>query len=174
MIVEVNHPEINGSTFSSWNDTLYFGRDNYAMWQFESSEELTAGEWVISVKLGNEIIAKKSFFVQIPPKMPGKVTELCEVDDLDLFPQPVQEAHKSCCEDINANACYDFAWRGLERIKDKEGALLYYSESCELGYTSGCRAAAKISENKELQLYFYDLGCDLNDIDSCIEVGRDF
>lgn len=65
VVIEVTHPTINGSTSSSWNDTLYFGRQNYVMWQFESNQELVAGKWTVAVKLNNQTIAEKDFSVDV-------------------------------------------------------------------------------------------------------------
>ena len=168
VIVEVTHPEINGSTQSSWNDTLYFGRDNFAMWQFESEAELANGKWTVAVKLNDEIIAEKNFFVQVPPKMPAKVTQVCDAQ-VELFPKPLQDAHTACCENNDAQACYNFAWRGLERIRDKVGAQLYYAKSCDLGDVSGCRTAAKLADTKEQKIEFFKKGCDLDDFESCVD-----
>jgi hypothetical protein len=173
--VTVTHPEIitNGkaSTESSWQDTLYFGRDNFAMWKFESKNELVSGKWTIEVKHQDTIVATKNFFVQVPPPMPAKITTVCEVE-IDKFPKALQTLNQKCCSNNDAQACYNFAWRGLERIKDKHGAALYYAKSCELGDVSGCRFAAKLASDEKTRDEFYNKGCDLKDIDSCLEVDR--
>ncbi|NVD06299.1 DUF3859 domain-containing protein [Vibrio sp. JPW-9-11-11] len=173
VVIEVTHPEINGSTNSRWNDTLYFGRDNFAMWQFESDAELVSGKWTVAVKLNDQVIAEQNFFVQVPPKMPAKVAQVCKAQ-VELFPQPLQEAHTACCESNDAQACYNFAWRGLERVRDKEGALLYYAKSCDLGDVSGCRTAAKFAKTEDQKLEFFNKGCDLKDFESCIDADRQF
>ncbi|GEK11687.1 DUF3859 domain-containing protein [Pseudoalteromonas peptidolytica] len=173
--VTVVHPEImiNGKpeTTSSWEDTLYFGRDNFAMWKFENANELVNGKWTISVAYQQKEIATKNFFVRVPPKMPKKVTQVCQVE-IDKFPRALQQANTACCTNNDAQACYNFAWRGLERIRDKKGAALYYAKSCELGDISGCRQAAKMATTPEKRDAFYHKGCDLKDMDSCIEVNR--
>lgn len=173
VVVEVTHPSINGSTSSQWNDTLYFGRPNYAMWQFESEKELVNGEWNIAVKLNGEIIAERSFFVQIPQRLPAKVSKVCEVE-IELFPKALQDVHSSCCADNDSKACYKFAWLGLELINDKNGSLLYYAKSCESGYISGCRSAAKLATSQEQKLDFYNKGCELKDFESCINAELEF
>ncbi len=172
IVIEVNHPEINGSISSHWNDTLYFGRDNYAMWQFESDAELVTGKWTIAVKLNGETIAEKNFFVQVPPKMPAKITQVCHAQ-IELFPKQLQQAHSQCCDGGDGTACYTFAWRGLERIKDTKGAQLYYAKGCELGDISSCRTAAKMTTDEQEKLEFFNKACDLKDIESCIDAGRD-
>ncbi|KAF7764448.1 hypothetical protein PCIT_b0452 [Pseudoalteromonas citrea] len=175
VIVTVTHPEIitNGqaSTQSAWQDTLYFGRDNFAMWNFESNNELVSGKWTIEVKHQDTVVATKNFFVQVPPPMPAKVTTVCQVES-EKFPKALQKSNQKCCAENDAQACYNFAWRGLERIKDKHGAALYYAKSCELGDISGCRLAAKLASNEQTRNDFYHKGCDLKDMDSCIEVNR--
>ncbi len=172
VVIQVNHPEINGSTSSQWNDTLYFGRDNYAMWQFESDAELVTGKWTIAVKLNGEKIAEKNFFVQVPPKMPAKITQVCHAQ-IELFPKQLQQAHSQCCDGGDGAACYTFAWRGLEYIKDTKGAQLYYAKGCELGDISSCRTAAKMTTDEQQKLDFFNKACDLEDIESCIDAGRE-
>lgn len=173
--VTVTHPEIitNGkaTTVSSWQDTLYFGRDNFAMWNFESKNELVNGKWNITVEYNNTKVAEKNFFVQVPPPVPEKVTQVCKIET-EKFPPFLQQANKECCVDNSAQACYNFAWRGLERLKDKHGAGLYYAKGCALGDISSCRLAAKMAKTEQERNKFHHKGCDLNDFDSCIEVDR--
>lgn len=173
--IKVQHPEmlVNGKkvTESSWKDTLHFGRDNFVMWKFESQAELLNGEWSMSVLLQDKAIADKRFFVRVPPPMPAKVTEVC-VAEVEKFPPPLQKQHTACCSNGDAEACYTFAYRGLEYIKDKHGAQLYYAKSCELGNISGCRLAAKLATGEPQKNVYLNKACDLKDTMSCIDVNR--
>jgi len=173
--IQVTHPEmlVNGkkTTVTSWQDMMYFGRSNYTMWQFESDAELLNGQWNISVLLQNEVVVEKSFFVMVPPPRPAKVTEVC-VAEVDKFPKPLQDAHTACCSNNDSDACYTFAWRGLEPLRDKSGALLYFAKSCEMGNISGCSTAAKITTSENQKTVYLNKACDLKDIMSCIDVGR--
>jgi len=103
--------------------------------------------------------------------MPKKITETC-VADLSAFPPFLVKKHQACCTNNEAQACYDFAYRGLERIKDKVGAQLYYGKGCELGDISSCCIAGRLAKDKTKQAYWYNKGCDLKDLDSCLEVDR--
>ncbi len=174
--VRAIHPEMlqaNGQTTteSSWQDTLYFGRPNYSMWQFESENERVDGQWTIRLEYQGNVIAEKNFLVRKPVPKPAKVTEVCTAA-VAMFPQPLAEAHEACCSNGNAQACYNFAYRGMERLRDKVGAALYYQRGCELGDISSCRMAGRMAKAEEDKQTWYNKGCDLKDLDSCLEVGR--
>jgi len=175
--VRVTHPEMkqaNGSTTteSSWNDTLYFGRPNFAMWQFESENERVSGRWTISIEHNGEVLIEKNFMVQKPAPRPAKVTEVCTAE-MNAFPPPLVQAHEACCSaNGDAQACYTFAYRGMERLRDKVGASLYYQRGCELSDISSCRMAGRMATSEDDKQTWYSKGCDLKDLDSCLEVGR--
>lgn len=171
--VEVTHPEINGQTTSRWNDTLYFGRDNFAMWQFESDAERVGGKWTVKVLYKGEALVEKNFLVIVPAKKPAKVTKACSVE-IDKFPKVLQDANAACCNSNEAEACYTFAWRGMEYLKDTLGAHLYYKRACQLGSVSGCLTAVKFTKDEKTTEQLYNKACDLKDAASCIEVGRTF
>lgn len=171
VIVEVTHPEINGQTISRWNDTLYFGRDNFAMWQFESEAELVAGRWGFKVIYKDEALVEKNFLVVVPSKRPAKVTEVCSVE-IEKFPKTLQDANAECCNRDDAEACYTFAWRGMEHLKDTLGSYLYYKRACDLGSVSGCRMAVKFTQDEKTIEALHNKACDLDYMISCIEVGR--
>ena len=46
------------------------------------------------------------------------------------------------------------------------------SADCELGDISSCRLAGRLAKDKTKQAYWYNKGCDLKDLDSCLEVDR--
>lgn len=174
--VRVSHPEMvqaNGQTTteSSWKDTLYFGRPNYSMWQFESESERVDGQWTIRLEYRGKVIAEKNFLVRKPAPEPARVTEVCTAA-VAMFPRPLAEAHEACCSNGNAQACYNFAYRGMERLRDKVGAALYYQRGCELGDISSCRMAGRMAQNEADKQTWYNKGCDLKDMDSCLEVDR--
>lgn len=174
--VTVTHPpmkQANGSesTSSSWNDTLYFNRINYTTWLFESKAELVPGNWEISLSYRGEVLAKKAYLVVIPRPTLTKLTSVCSADE-SLYPAPLASAHNACCNNDDADACYNFAWRGVERQKDTVGAVLYYGRSCDLGSASGCRTAGNLAESDEGKAEWFNKGCDLKDLDSCLEVDR--
>lgn len=174
--ITVTHPpmkQANGSetTSTSWNDTLYFNRTNYATWLFENASELVAGNWVMTIYYNNEKIAQRAYLVMLPKPKIEKLTAVCRADE-SLYPPRLAQDHKACCEDGDADACYNFAWRGVERQKDITGAILYYGRSCDLGSASGCRTAGNLAESKEEKEEWFNKGCDLKDLDSCLEVDR--
>ncbi|NRB24272.1 DUF3859 domain-containing protein [Shewanella sp.] len=171
----VKHPEITSTdgtvtTESSWNDTLYFGRPNYVIWNFETESELVSGKWTVSVvEKGTELVSQ-SFLVMNAPTKPAKITQVCTLDESKYPPHLISE-YQQCCMNDNASACYQFAWKGVERFKDTVGAILYYGRACELGDISGCRRAGQMSEG-DSEAKWFNKGCDLRDFDSCFEIGR--
>lgn len=171
----VKHPEITSTdgtvtTESSWNDTLYFGRPNYVIWNFETESELVSGKWTVSVvEKGTELVSQ-SFLVMNAPTKPAKITQACTLDESKYPPHLISE-YQQCCMNENASACYQFAWKGVERFKDTVGAILYYGRACELGDISGCRRAGQMSEG-DSEAKWFNKGCDLRDFDSCFEIGR--
>lgn len=174
--VKVTHPEMkqtNGqvTTESSWRDTLYFGRPNHTVWQFESKNELVDGKWTMSVVYDGEILVEKNFLIKTLPPMPKKLTQVCSADE-SLYPKPLVKAHQACCTNNDAQACFTFAWQGVERLRDNVGAVLYYGRGCELGDASSCRAAGQKSSDKEEQQKWFESGCKLKDFDSCLEIGK--
>lgn len=174
--IKVTHPEIkqtNGqvSTESSWRDTLYFGRPNHTIWQFEGDHELVSGKWTMSVHYQGNTIAEKNFLVKKLPPMPKKITQVCSADET-LYPAPLAKAHQACCTNDDAQACYNFAWRGVERLKDITGAVLYYGRGCDLGDVSSCRAAGQKAKTAQEKKAWFTKGCKLKDFDSCLEVGK--
>ena len=174
--IKVTHPEMklaNGevTTESSWKDTLYFGRPNHTIWQFESKNELLDGKWTMSVVYQDKTLVEKNFLVKTLPPMPKKLTQVCSADE-SLYPAPLAKAHQACCTQDDAQACYNFAWRGVERLRDNVGAVLYYGRGCELGDASSCRAAGQKSSDKEQQHKWFEKGCKLKDFDSCLEIGK--
>lgn len=174
--VKVTHPEMkqaNGqvTTATSWQDTLYFGRPNHTVWQFESKNELVDGKWTMSVIYDGETLVEKNFLVKTLPPMPKKLTKVCSADQ-SLYPAALAKAHQACCEQDDAQACYNFAWQGVERLRDNVGAVLYYGRGCELGDASSCRAAGQKSSDKKEQHKWFEQGCKLKDLDSCLEIGK--
>ena len=174
--IKVTHPEMkqgNGAvtTESSWRDTLYFGRPNHTIWQFESDNELVSGKWVMSVNYEGKSLVEKSFLVKKLPPMPKKLTQVCSADE-SLYPPQLAKAHQDCCNNNDAQACYNFAWRGVERLKDIKGAVLYYGKGCDLGDASSCRTAGQKAEDEEQKKMWFGKGCKLKDLDSCLEIGK--
>ncbi|QPG57594.2 DUF3859 domain-containing protein [Shewanella eurypsychrophilus] len=173
--ITVKHPEITSTdgtvtTESSWKDILYFGRPNYVIWNFESESELVSGKWTVSVlEKGTEIVSQ-SFLVMNTPTKPAQITQVCVIDEAK-YPRHLISQYQDCCMKDDASACYQFAWKGVERFKDTVGAILYYGRACDLGDISGCRRAGQMSEG-DSEAKWYNKGCDLRDFDSCIEVGR--
>ena len=165
--------QANGSvtTESSWKDTLYFGRPNHTIWQFEADNELVGGKWTMSVMYDDKALIEKNFFVNKLPPMPKKLTSVCSADE-SLYPAPLAKAHKACCTQDDAQACYNFAWRGVERLKDMKGAVLYYGRGCELGDASSCRTAGQKSTDDAEKHKWFEKGCKLKDFDSCLEIGK--
>lgn len=173
--IVVKHPEITSTdgavtTESSWQDTLYFGRPNYVIWNFESESELVSGKWTVSVLEKGTQIVSENFLVMNAPTKPAKITQVCAIDETK-YPQHLISQYQECCMHDDASACYQFAWKGVERFKDTAGAILYYGRACELGDISGCRRAGQMSEDDN-EAKWFNKGCDLRDFDSCIEVGR--
>jgi len=174
--VVVTHPQIEGIdgqgfTESSWNDRLYMARPNYVIWNFEADAELVSGKWTVAVFDGDRELISQNFLVRKMLPKPGKITELCSIDE-GLYPPHLAKSHTLCCSEGDAKACYDFAWNGVERLGDKVGAVLYYGQACELGDISGCRMAGRIAKDEEVKSKWYNKGCDLSDLDSCLEVDR--
>jgi len=174
--IKVTHPQIkqangNDSTVTSWQDTLYFGRDNHTIWQFETDNELVNGKWTMSVIHQGKTLVEKNFLVQKTRPMPKKLTKVCSANE-SLYPAPLAKAHQTCCSQDDAQACYNFAWRGVERLKDKIGAVLYYGRGCELGDASSCRAAGQKATSESEQKKWFEKGCELKDLDSCLEIGK--
>lgn len=174
--VKVIHPAItqaNGSvtTESSWQDTLYFGRPNHSIWQFEAENELVEGKWSISVIHQDKTLIEKNFLVKKVRPRPKKVTQVCTADE-SQFPPPLAKDHQACCQKDDVQACYNFAWRALERLNDMKGAVLYYGRGCELGDASSCRTAGKIAKDETEQKKWFEKGCELKDLDSCLEIGK--
>lgn len=174
--VKVTHPEMkqaNGqvSTESSWQDTLYFGRPNHTIWQFESKNELLDGKWTMTVIYEGKTIVEKNFLVKTPPPMPKKLTQVCSADE-SLYPAPLAKAHQACCTQNEAQACFTFAWKGVELLRDNVGAVLYYGRGCELGDASSCRAAGQKSSDDKAKHNWFEKGCKLKDFDSCLEIGK--
>lgn len=174
--VKVTHPEMklgNGqvTTESSWQDTLYFGRPNHTIWQFESNNELVDGKWTMSVVHDGKTLVEKNFLVKTLPPMPKKLTQVCSADE-SLYPAPLAKAHQACCSQNDAQACYNFAWKGVERLRDNVGAVLYYGRGCELGDASSCRAAGQKTSDETEQHKWFEKGCKLKDFDSCLEIGK--
>ncbi|WP_049791099.1 DUF3859 domain-containing protein [Shewanella violacea] len=173
--VIVKHPAMKASdgtvtTESSWQDVVYFGRPNYVIWNFESESELVSGKWTLSVlEKGTEIVSQ-SFLVMNAPTKPAKITQVCALDEAK-YPRHLVSQYQDCCMNDDASACYQFAWKAVERFKDTVGAILYYGRACEFGDLSGCRRAGQMSEG-DSEAKWYNKGCDLRDFDSCIEVDR--
>ncbi|WP_299789624.1 DUF3859 domain-containing protein [uncultured Shewanella sp.] len=174
--VVVTHPQMVSTdgqvmTESSWKDMLYMGRPNYVVWNFETDAELVSGKWTVAVFDGDRELISQNFMVRKMLPKPGKISEVCAIDE-GLYPPHLVKSHTLCCSEGDAKACYDFGWKGVERLGDKAGAVLYYAKACDLGDISGCRMAGKLAKDEEEKSKWYNKGCDLNDLDSCLEVDR--
>ncbi|NAX22741.1 hypothetical protein [Vibrio sp. V39_P1S14PM300] len=97
--------------------------------------------------------------------------QACSADTSAMSPSAKQN-YTQCCESDNGEACYMHAWRDLEARGKKDQASLYYQRSCDAGYASGCRTAGQTAQVQEEKDAWFNKGCDLKDLDSCLEVDR--
>ncbi|WP_070962560.1 hypothetical protein [Vibrio sonorensis] len=98
-------------------------------------------------------------------------TQVCTLNADSLSGKALTN-YTQCCDDNNGEACYLRAWTDLEMRGKDQVAALYYKHSCEIGYASGCRTAGQLASDQDEKDAWYNKGCDLKDLDSCLEVDR--
>ncbi|WP_176819285.1 DUF3859 domain-containing protein [Ferrimonas sediminum] len=169
--ITLTHPPItqaDGSVtrITQWDSVMELGKVNHSVWIFESERMLVPGSWYLSVDYDGQSLAKRHYVVDTAATPPQKLTSVCSADE-SRYLSGLARDHHACCNDNDAHACFNFAWRGVERSGDTLGAALYYGRGCELGDPSACRFAGRLAKDQQQKQHWYSLGCELNDADSC-------
>ncbi|WP_028111763.1 DUF3859 domain-containing protein [Ferrimonas kyonanensis] len=169
--ITVTHPPLTladgrETRVTQWDSEMELDKINHGVWMFESERMLVPGSWYLSVDYNGQSLAKRHYVVDIVPTAPQKLTSVCSADE-SRYLSGLARDHNACCNNNDAHACFNFAWRGVERSGDTLGAALYYGRGCELGDPSACRFAGRLAKDHQQKQRWYSLGCELNDTDSC-------